>query len=232
MKARLKKKTDSEAPALNPLSAAADLEKKITEDSRRESDSIRSQFRKKADQKLAAASSQAGFRKKAILKAARAEAAGVKEKIVSSRELETRKILLLAREELIEEVFKKARSLFGKLRREKKFPAILTELTCEGIINLGEKEVEVIISEADYKVVGENFPAAVTKRLKDKYSCSAKLKLEIRQDSPEVGVIIRADGGRVIFDNTLSARSRRRHAQLRAFAYEKLFFSQRKKNNG
>jgi len=225
MKARSKKNSMLEAPAVNPLAAAADLEKKISEGARRESESIRAQFREKADRKLAAARSRAGLRRKAILKEARAEAAGVKEKISSARELETRKIILLAREELVEEVFKKARSLFGKLRREKKFPKIMAELAGEAISNLGGKEVELILSGADYRAAGEDFPAAVARLLEEKYSRAAELKLEIRRDSPEVGVIARAGGGRVIFDNTLSARERRRHAELRAFAYERLFSS-------
>ena len=199
------------------------LEQKILEDARGEIDSILSRARQQAEAKLNAARSEAAMLKKSVLAKARLEAEGKRVRILSAVELETRKAALLAREKLVEKVFQEARRRERQFRTSEGYWNQLKELIAEGVLSLDRPEAEVLIGTEDDLRSGKAMATEIENHLRDKYSRRVKITLRPELPGDEPGAVVRSPDGRLIFNNTYSAREARTRPELRRMIYEQLF---------
>jgi len=197
--------------------------RKIEEDARREVESIISRAEKSAAELRARYSSDAGKVRDEILERARAKADAVRRRTLSGVNLETKRMSLQAREEIIGEVLSMVMDKLEGLRKEDRYRDILKGLLLEAFEALGERETVAIFDEADRDLVDEGFISEVRSHLNELYGDDVSLEVSREFHRSGGGLILRSKDGRVSFDNTFDARLRRMRDSLRLAIVKEVF---------
>lgn len=198
------------------------FEAKILEDAGKESSSILGQARQRREDKLAVARREAGRVREEAVAQARDRAERDRKRGLAEAAGEARNLLMLAREQAVDGIFARVRERAEALRNEKEYLSDLAGLVVEAARAVDRPEMEVVLSPRDAKVLG----AEIAALLKPAGSGDRPSPVRIAVSgggADEPGALVRAEGGRVVFDNTFSARLRRLAPYLRRLAYRELF---------
>ncbi|MCK5534202.1 hypothetical protein KAI68_03725 [bacterium] len=195
----------------------------IEKEARKEIDSILSESKERVLQRLNNGKKESEQIYKQIISKAQVESKLLEKKILSEITFQIKKIELEAKEEIINEVLKcvdKKKKIFSTSKR---YPEVLKQFIIEGILNLEENQVKIIINKADKKIVDKKFISAVETELDKKYSFKVKIDLTTKEMIDDLGVIIKSQNERIVFDNTFQARMKRLDNSIRATIARKLF---------
>lgn len=97
----------------------------------------------------------------------------------------TRLKVLSARQELLDELFEKARSRLGRYTEDKgKYEELCKNLILEGVYALNEEKVAVRTRKADYDVVKKSIKSA-KKEYNDKTSKEIEIELDEKNPQPD-----------------------------------------------
>lgn len=137
------------------------ITERIQQDSRKETDAILAEARAKADEITAKARAEAQAVGEEVLAQGRRAAAEREDRLASTAQMECRKAMLAAKQDVIEEAFEQAHKQLLDLPREK-YIALLADLAVQASVTGKEK---LIFSAPDRSQVGKAVVAAANEKL-------------------------------------------------------------------
>ena len=179
----------------------------VTEEGRKEADKLIAEAEAEAERKMEDARESAErevdkevFSKKST---AHAEAA----KMVDSAELEAKKRIVSFRQEVIREILGELKERLKRMPEHPEYRGFLLSAVREGVKALPGKRLVVELSNRDVERVKEE-----TAKLAEELEVEIELRgVESTEDGPR----IYTSDGRMMFDNTLSARFKRQDGAIR-----------------
>jgi vacuolar-type H+-ATPase subunit E/Vma4 len=142
-----------------------------------------------------------------------------RQKILSTVEMEMKKLVLNSRESLIDDAFKKALEKFEEFRKTKEYQKILLGQIILSIAELSGKEFVVDVYKGDGLKIGAETLKQIEKETKKK-----GLTVEINEvDNDLGGVVVREKKGKISVDNTLMSILDRKKNEIRVKVSEILF---------
>jgi len=168
---------------------AEKITQRILDDAQARADSIKAEASEKAKAVEDEARKRAERKKEELLEQAGKDAEEQKRRILGVAQLEARKELLAAKQEMIEEAFQKSLDQLTSMD-EKSYLAIIREM----LLNLVESGNEtVIFSARDLEIISDGFWKDVNKALVDK---GKEGNLKLSRESREIkgGFILQAGG--------------------------------------
>ena len=180
---------------------------------------ILSRARRTAESRLTAAKDRVNAEVDEIVRAAKARAELERRRIISDLSLETKKIVLKARGELVEETLAQVRDRLERSRGTPQYREMLKALVIEGILALDRAGVHVSVSAADAAMANDAFFNDVARDCGRPVKCSVAADL----DEKAMGAIVRAADGSVLFDNTMGARMERLADELQLIVSREVF---------
>ncbi len=190
---------------------------KILDDAEAQAKRILDGANRTADSHRKKAETQAESIRQEILDQARAKAEALRAKEVATARLESKRILLGAREEVVNRAFKRIEQELANLRNSQDYRRILLALAREAIGAIAESKVALRVSKTDEKLIDEAFMAELRHMLGQE-SGRDKVEIDIKLD-PQLddgGCIATSEDGRVVFDNTFTRRFRRIRSEIRS----------------
>jgi vacuolar-type H+-ATPase subunit E/Vma4 len=177
------------------ISEDADGEiKSILEASRKESEKINSAARKVVEDK-----------NQVIFKETEREIQKSREKIMSSLQLEKKRLVLSQKDKFIQSVLDQVNKKSQEFRRENSYPDFLKNAIIEGAEVIEENNIEVYYSGSDERVFNDDFKNQAGKACSQVLKTNCSLKF-IKADFTDPGVIVNSVDGRIVFDNRFLAR--------------------------
>ncbi|RLI10455.1 hypothetical protein DRO42_01255 [Candidatus Bathyarchaeota archaeon] len=153
-----------------------------------------------------------------ILTLAGSELRAARDRIIGRAELEGRKLLMLARDELLSSVFSAVKAKLKEMVEggieAVDYGEILLKLTVEAITEMGGEEFIVAANERDLKYLKKNL-----KKIKDRVKTvlgDVNLRLDDNPIDALGGVIVRNSEGTKIYYNTLEGRLRTVRSRIEA----------------
>jgi vacuolar-type H+-ATPase subunit E/Vma4 len=141
---------------------------------------------------------------------------------VSTARIESRRILLNAREKAVTKMFDEIEQGLGRLRENPgRYREALRNLAAEAATAVGGDEVILRFSERDRGLVNDAFVNEVTGRVKS-IDESIRFRVEFDRDDTGGGCIATSADGRILFDNTFGRRLERLRPELRAMIVREL----------
>jgi V/A-type H+-transporting ATPase subunit E len=188
----------------------------IVQEARRRAEEILERARKEASSLLREAEEEGKRRAEELLGRAREEGRLLYEERMARGRVEARKELLAKKEELIEEVFRRAEERLRKHVSSREYERDLLRMTVEACRRLGSEEVVVEANAADLKRLRE-MEGELRKRLEG-------IRVSLGKPVEALGgVRVRSADGRVELDETLESRMRREREALRVLVARILF---------
>lgn len=123
----------------------------------------------------------------------------------------TRLKILAARQQLLDEIFEKAREKLTDVSKdEEKYTTILKNLILEGLYALGESKIQVRVRQKDTKLLGKATEQA-TQEYKEASGAGVSITVDEDGFLPEYshgGIFIVGSSGKITINNTLEERLR------------------------
>lgn len=187
----------------------------IDEEGRKEAEKILTQAQAEADRIMAEAQRQAEKKFQEQILAERGKAHVEARRVVDSAELEARKRIIAFREQVIKEIFSALGQRLKNIGNQPEYPDLLLVTIREGIDALPGKEFVVEVRQEDVE------------RIRRKIETLGKehsVKIELKA-SPSItgGSRIYTGDQRVLYDNSFSARLKRREDEIRKEIWRKIF---------
>ncbi len=217
--AKRRNKTDEAATA----NEAAPFIEEIARGADEEVERILSRARRTAETRLGAAREKVRAEVEEIVGAAEAQAAVERRRISSDLSLERKKIVLKARGELVQEVLARVRRRLEQSRGTAEYRALLMGLVIEGTLALDRPEVAVSVSAADATLVDAAFLGEAGEAVATASGRPVKVTCVADLGDAEMGAIVRAADGSVLFDNTIGARMERMADELQLVVSHEVF---------
>ena len=138
---------------------------------------------------------------------------GVRDRIVGGVELDSRKQLMVAREETLQQIYAEAEKKLKEATGDKKnYHEILVKLIAEAVKAIGGEEFTVSANDADVAELKKN------KKLEADVAKEAGVKVKLTIDAEPMatigGVVVRNADGTKIYHNTFEGRIAKARAKL------------------
>jgi vacuolar-type H+-ATPase subunit E/Vma4 len=180
------------------ISQDADEEvKAILEQGRRESEKIVNQARKVVED-----------RNQAIFKELEREIRKSREKILSSLNLEKKRLILGEKDKFIQSVLASVIKNSQDFRKENNYPEFLENAVIEGVEVIEDGNIAVYYSYLDERIFNSDFIHRIEKACSQALKTSCSLKFN-KADFSDLGVIVNSVDGRIMYDNRFLARLER-----------------------
>ncbi len=207
----------------NPAIAADNLCARIQADAEAQAQLILGEANAQAAQIVGVAEAEAQSLRNAVMIAAQAEAQAEEKRILAAVNLETRKIILTAREELVAQVIAQLQDRVSAWRATSGYRQYLKSLVIQAARAVSCSAMEVVTAAADQAVIDDNFRREVAQSLKDKYGQAAELTFIVDPVFTDAGVRVRSLDRRVVYDNTFGARLQRSYETIRTAILKEAF---------
>ena len=209
MSAARRRQDEQVSQALGGIRA---LSRAVLDDTKAEADELVAQAQRAARALHLNAEDQAQQVRAEILAQAEAEIAHLEQRTLATSRLEAQRILLTRREELIEEVFRRASERLGELRRAPGYKQALLDLIEDAVIQLGEPPSAVVrLDPRDVGLLVDDDLAQLAARWRGRVRLSRGEPIAISG-----GVVLEAQDGHQRYDNSFEQRLALQRAQLRA----------------
>ena len=130
---------------------------------------------------------------------------------MSTAEMDAKKLLLNAKEALIDEALKRAKEEYEKLRGKKQYQDALVNQVISSIMELDGKEFVIEVHEGDGFEFTDKIVSTIEKETKKK-----GLKLKLKEVPKDLGgVIVHEKGGKISVDNTFDSILERKKSEIR-----------------
>lgn len=188
------------------------LARAIMAEARDEAEQLQAEAKEKADAIRKRAQQEAESERNAILARAREEADRLRSQTSATSQLRTRSMVLEQRENILNEVFEEARKKMSSVKDRSEYGEIAMNLAREALEQLNATEAEV---QADGSTQGVLSLDDLSREFTGEFKFGDKLE-------EGTGVVVKAAGGRLYYDNTLETRLSRLKSSLRAPVYKVL----------
>ncbi len=188
----------------------------IMSDAQIKADSVLSEAEKEKESILSEGEAQAVVEKEKILENAEKQAQMRYQQIISEAKMNSRRMELEAREEIIEEAFQKAEEKLKEIASSdaSEYKASLEKVITEAGTEIGGGDLIVLVKESDKAKIQGSLPA-IAKNISDK--TSNPTKLEMGENITTIGgAVLKTKNGEIEVNNTIEARMLRFKKSLRS----------------
>lgn len=154
---------------------------------------------------LAEAQKFAEGKKQEILRSAEQEIRKSREKILSSLNLEKKRLVLSEKDKYVQSVLAEVRKTAENWRKDSGYPEFLENSIIEGINVIAESNITVYYSRLDEHFLSRDFIGKVEKACAQVLKTDCSLKFN-KADFIDLGVIVNSTDGRMSYDNRFLAR--------------------------
>ena len=192
------------------------ITKKISAGSKGEIDAIKKEAKANATEITKEAEKKAEALKAEIVERGKRDAEREKQRIVANAKLQSRKLLLDAKEDVIKEAFSAAEVQLRKISSGKEYSSVLAALIKEAQAVVSS-DIEIIAKKDDSKVLTTDYIK--------KLSADTKSKIELSSDTIDTigGAIVKAKDGKTEVNNTIEMRMERMKGDIRPKVAQALF---------
>lgn len=168
---------------------------------------------KEAEKIIGAARLEAEEKKQRILKDVDVAIQKSREKIMSSLNLEKKRLVLGEKDKFIQLVLSETKKKLAEFRKDKGYPRFLEDAILEGLEVIGEINFVIYYSYLDEGIFNDVFMKRIEKLCREfkKMDCQVKFN---KADFTDPGVIVNSPDGRVMYDNRVSARLERQQEEI------------------
>lgn len=194
------------------------LSDEILKDAQTKAERILKRAERDARKITETATNEAAAAAERVLELARQRAERTAQNILATVDIEARRLLLAAQEAELDKLFEAARQRLAA-REGYDYPAVLAALAAQAIRAMGADPVVLELAEADRALATDAWLADVRRRV------GRDVAIAISQDSSGIdgGVVVRSADGRLVYDNSFSARLRRLRPELRREVAARVF---------
>jgi len=163
------------------------------------------------------AETQAEKARQEILERVRRKVETLKSKEIATAQIESKRLLLKAREQAISGVLEVIEQGLAKLREDpSRYGKALRELAVEAVTAVDLPQVVLRIATEDAAIAGGGFVGEVAVDVKTMSGKDIEIKIETDAGLSSGGCIAASGDGRIIFDNTFRRRLERMRPELRS----------------
>ncbi len=137
-----------------------------------------------------------------------------RKKAIASAELETRKMLLEKREELVSRAFDEAQKRLEEMRGSQAYIDMLDKLIEESVSNIKE-DVIVQFGSKDKFLFTSEFVSSIRTHVIKTLGKGIRVQFDCVEDNTFSGVIIKSKDGKMVVDNSFSGLFKRLKEELR-----------------
>ncbi|MEK7399070.1 MAG: V-type ATP synthase subunit E [Candidatus Poribacteria bacterium] len=137
-----------------------------------------------------------------------------KRKILASAEMESRRMLLEKKEELVSNIFAEAETKLEEMRGSKLYIDAVTKSIENAVDNIGDNLI-VEFSEKDKSIFIKDLISSIESDISKAVGKNVKLEFRSSGENISAGVIIKSKDGRIIIDNTFSNLIKRLEEDIR-----------------
>ena len=196
------------------------LQEEIREQSEAEASVILEQAEIEAKRIVGEAESEAQKIRSDLIIKAKAQAEGIRKRILSSVHLEIKKKNLQAREEMLLKLFQIVQEKLEHFRKSPEYGSFLEAMIIEGVLALGNEDLHISAGDIERKLLSKQFLSRIVQHFEKE---GRKINLMLSDEKiDQGGVIVTSMDGRVRFDNCFSARIRRNQDDMRLLAIKKI----------
>jgi len=195
----------------------------ILSDAKFKADSILEEAEKKSNSILEDGEKKALMEKEKILEDVKKQSNMRYQQIISEAKMNSRRMELDAREEVIEESFKKAEEKLGEIASSDstKYKESLKEIIMEAALEIGGGELVIFLKQEDVAKISDSIS---TLEMDIKEKTGNQTKLEMGDNINTIGgAIIQTKNGEIEVNNTIEARMQRYKKSLRSEVARILF---------
>ena len=192
-----------------------DLIAGIVQDASKEAERVLAEAKKAAAERIKAAQDQG----RAVIQQAESkveeQAARIRTQSASSMRMERRRISLKLREQAVQEALTRVRQRLADMVGSPEYRDVLLAWIVEGAIGLGAAEATVNAPTRELKQIDKKMLQAAESKVKE--LTGKKVTLTVASGDPLVpqGVVVKAAGGRVEFNNQVATRLQRLQSEIR-----------------
>ena len=195
----------------------------ILSDAKFKADSILEEAKKKSNSILEEGKKVALMEKEKILEDSKKQSTMRYQQIISEAKMNSRRMELDAREEVIEESFKKAEEKLGEIASSNsaKYKESLNEIIMEAALDIGGGKLVIFLKQEDVSKISDSI-SSIELDIKEK--TGNETNLEIGKNINTIGgAIIKTKNGEIEVNNTIEARMQRYKKSLRSEVARILF---------
>jgi len=195
----------------------------ILSDAKFKADSILEEAKKKSNSILEEGEKVALMEKEKILEDGKKMSTMRYQQIISEAKMNSRRMELDAREEVIEESFKKAEEKLGEIASSDsaKYKESLNEIIMEAALEIGGGKLVIFLKQEDVSKISDSI-SSIELDIKEK--TGNETNLEIGKNINTIGgAIIKTKNGEIEVNNTIEARMQRYKKSLRSEVARILF---------
>ena len=195
----------------------------ILSDAKFKADSILEEAKKKSNSILEEGEKVALMEKEKILEDSKKLSTMRYQQIISEAKMNSRRMELDAREEVIEESFKKAEEKLGEIASSNsaKYKESLNEIIMEAALEIGGGKLVIFLKQEDVAKISDSIS---TLEMDIKEKTGNETNLEIGKNINTIGgAIIKTKNGEIEVNNTIEARMQRYKKSLRSEVARILF---------
>jgi vacuolar-type H+-ATPase subunit E/Vma4 len=186
---------------------------KINQDADSEVKQLFERATAQAQQIIDGAKKEAEALKAALLRDLEKEIERSKDRVLSTLNLEKKRLILEGKQKFVEEVLSDVKLKAGRFRSDPGYQEFLAKAIVEGVQVLDVARGVVYYAAADEHIFNEGFIKKVTD------ACSMAMKGECflalnKSDFKDIGVIVNSQDGRIMYDNRFDARLSRMYEDI------------------
>lgn len=192
------------------------ITEKIVAGSNVEVDNILKEAKSRADEIISEAEKKAEALKAEIVARGERDAEREKQRIIANAKLQSRKLRLDAKEDVIKQTFKLAEDKLREIGSGEQYSSVLAALIKEAQAVIGD-DVEILTRKDDLKVLSAEYLKKLSEDTK------AHIELSSKNIDTIGGAIVRAKDGSSEVNNTIEMRMERMRGDLRPKVAKALF---------
>ena len=187
----------------------------IVQDASKEAERVLAEAKKAAAERIKAAQDQGRAVIQQAESKAEEQAARIRTQSASSMRMERRRISLKLREQAVQEALTRVRQRLVDMIGSPEYRDVLLAWIVEGAIGLGAAEATVNAPTRERSQIDKKMLQAAETKVKE--LTGKKVTLTVASGDPLVpqGVVVKAAGGRVEFNNQVATRMQRLQSEIR-----------------
>ena len=199
-----------------------ELCRQILSDAEAEAEKSLERARRVAEDRMKGARSDVEKYRDELLKSTREKSETARRKILSSVSLESKKIRLKEKGDLIEGAMKLIREKFFAFADSDAFGGYLKKLIVEGVLALKGADFVIEINRTHAAMINDSTLRELEQDISKEDGRVVRLELS-KEELNDIGVKVYTKDGRMLFDNSVKAIFNRQQDDLRLFLHQKLF---------
>lgn len=155
-------------------------------------------------------------------KKAQQQALQTRRKILAGIDIEVKRKVMHAQEELFRQIINRIEHAFADLVNDPSYRSILLDWTVEAALGLGVSAAVINMSESERNIINQQFLRTTEEMIKEKTGETVSLSLSSDIALKQQGIVLTSSDGRTAFSNQVHTRMQRKLPEMRKLIYDTL----------